>query len=96
MVHLLVLVLLLLLAWLVMPVVFCCVQDALYVDVSGKPIRSYSQYADRGGAGESESEGEAHAHTTVVLLLVLLQVLAAGMQCLTVCNGAVTRLAQDI
>jgi nitrite reductase/ring-hydroxylating ferredoxin subunit len=28
-------------------------QDALYVDVSGKPIRSYSQYADRGGAGTS-------------------------------------------
>lgn len=38
--------------------VVCCgvgvallLQEALYVDVSNKPIRSYSQYADRGGAG---------------------------------------------
>lgn len=28
-------------------------QDALYVDVSGKPVRSYSRYGDRGGAGTS-------------------------------------------
>lgn len=44
--------------------VCCAVQDALYVDVSGKPIRSYSQYADRGGAGR-------HAGTCVALQLLV-------------------------